>query len=162
MPGAKVENIDALRALRVAMIKFAEGALTALGDAEAEMQRVLMWLEMEQHQYWQGQIRKRQEIVGRCAEAVRFKKLYKDSTGKRQSAVEEEKALALAKHRLAEAEEKLQSVRKYIPRLQREIQVYKGSVQRFATTVQIDVPVAINQLSTMVMQLENYVALTAG
>jgi len=160
MGSAKVDSIDSLRSLRTALVKFAEGAIVALGDAESEMQRMLVWLEMEQHTYWQGQIRKRTEIVARASEALRFKKLYKDSTGSRPSAVDEEKALALAKRRLEEAEQKLANVRRYIPRLQKEIQTYKGSAQRFATTVQVDVPLAISQLSNMVAALESYVALT--
>jgi hypothetical protein len=162
MATAKVDSIDSLRALKIALVKFAEGATVALGDAEAEMQRMLMWLEMEQHTHWQGQIRKRTEEVGRAAERLRYKKLYKHSTGSRQSAVEEEKALALAKRRLEEAEMKLSNVRRYIPRLQKEIQTYKGSAQRFATTVQVDIPLAISQLGTMVQALENYVALDSN
>ena len=60
------------------------------------------WLEREQQQHWTTQIRKRTEIVGRCKEAVRMKKLFKDSSGRTQSALDEEKALAIALKRLAE------------------------------------------------------------
>ena len=67
--------------------------------------------------------------------------------------------LALAKRRLEEAERKVEAVRRAIPRLQREILMYKGQVQRFATTVQSDVPMATASLDRMVRALEGYAAL---
>jgi archaellum component FlaC len=160
MTQARIESVDLLKMLRATLAKFAEAANVALGDAEGEMQRILMWLEMEQTTFWQGQIRKRQEAVVRAQEAVREKTLYKDSTGSRPSAVEEIKALQIAKRRLEEAEEKLKNVRRAIPRLQKEIQQYKGSVQRFATTVQGQIPMAMAQLANMISALEQY--LTTG
>ena len=68
---ARVESIEALKMFRRAIIKFVEAANVALGDAESEMQRRLNWLENEQDSYWQGQIRKRQEEVSKCKDAVR-------------------------------------------------------------------------------------------
>src|SRR5688572_2944734 len=123
---ARVESVDALRAFRQALIKFAETANVALADAEGEMTRVLVWLETEQDTYWQSQIRKRHEDLERAREALRQKKLYKTPTGNTQSAVEEEKMLKIAQRRLEEAEQKLKNVRRYVPRLQKELQNYKG------------------------------------
>ena len=100
---ARVESIDALKAFKRALFKFAEGASVALGDAESEVHRAQLWLETEQRSHWNNQLRLRTEAVAKAKEAVRMKKLYKDATGARQSAVEEEKALALAQRRLVEA-----------------------------------------------------------
>ena len=50
------------------------------------------------------------------------------------------------------------NVKKYAARLQKEIQMYRGSVQRLATTVQVDVPTAGNKLKTLLGALEAYVA----
>lgn len=159
--GAKVHSIEAIKAFRTALWKFAEIANVALGDAESETNRVQIWLETEQPTYWQGQARKRHEAVEKAKEALRMKKLFKDPTGARQSYVDEEKALAAAMRRLEEANEKLAAIRKYIPRLQRETHLYKGAVQRFATIVQSDLPVAAVDLSRMLGQLEAYVSLGA-
>ena len=100
---AKVESLDALKSLKRAVWKFSESANLALTDAEGEMTRALMWLETEQLQYWQTQLRKRADHVERCKEAVRMKKLFKDSTGRYPSTVDEEKALRLAMRRHEEA-----------------------------------------------------------
>ena len=67
--GVRVESLDALRSFKIALVKFAEAANVALGDADSELQRTLTWLETEQLSYWQGQHRKRAEMVTRAKEA---------------------------------------------------------------------------------------------
>jgi len=157
---ARIDSVDSLRMFRGVLVKFAEVAQVSLADAEGEMQRVLMWLETEASTYWSGQIRKRHENVEKCKDAVRQKKLFKSPTGSTQSAVEEEKQLRIAQKRLEEAEEKLKNVKRYTPRLQKEISIYKGGVQRLSTTVSADIPVAISRLDRMTAALEAYAALS--
>lgn len=158
---ARVESIEALKHFRIALFKFVETVNSALADAEAELQHTLNWLENEQYAHWQTQIRRRHEAVERAKEAVRMKKMFKDSSGRTPSAVEEEKALRIAQARLVEAEQKLANTRKYSRVLQREIQSFKGSVQRLATSVQSDIPLAAAMLDGMVAALEQYVDLKA-
>ncbi len=156
----RVENVESLQVFRQCMLKFAESVNTALADAEAEAARVLVWLETEAQTYWGSQIRKRHEICERCKDAVRQKKLYKSPTGNTQSAVEEEKALRVAKAKLEEAEVKLKNVRRYGPRLQKELAIYKGGVSRLQTDVSADVPLAIARLDKMIASLRAYANLT--
>jgi hypothetical protein len=159
---ARVESVDALRRFKATLAKFAGEASVALADAESEMQRTQVWLESEQRQHWQTQIRKRAEAVSRAKEALRMKKLFKDSAGRTPSAVDEEKALRIAQRAYAEAEEKLANVRRSIPRLQKEYQMYKGGIQRFATSIESDIPVGIAKLDAMVGRLEEYLALSTS
>jgi hypothetical protein len=161
MPQARVESIESLKHLKVAIIKFAEEANVAVANAESEVSRTLIWLQHEQTQYWEMQHRKRSELVGRCREAVRMKKFFKDSTGRQQSAIDEEKALQLALRRLEEAEQKTIAIRKAVKKLEREIPLYKGSVQRFATNVQVDLPSAAALLEGLLDTLEQYTSLSA-
>jgi hypothetical protein len=126
------------------------------------MLSMLRWLENEQLSHWQSQIRKRHDLLERAKEALRMKKLFKDSSGRTPSAVEEEKAVRVCTARLEEATNKLAATKKYARVLQRELQTYKGSVQRFATTVQSDIPVAVATLDSLVEALEAYVALAPG
>jgi hypothetical protein len=156
---AHIESIDALRHFRVALIKFAESAMSALGDAESDMINRLRWLENEQLSFWQLQIRRRHDELERAKEALRMKRLFRDSAGRTPHAVEEEKAVRLAQVRLEEAELKLANVKKYARILQKEIEVYKGLVQRLATTLQSEMPVAAAMLDGFVMTLENYIML---
>jgi hypothetical protein len=156
---ARIDSVDALRMFRTALVKFADLARVALGDAEGEMARVLVSLETEYTTFWSGQIRKRHDAVEKCKDAVRQKKLFKSPSGSTQSAVEEEKQLRIAQKRLEEAEEKLKNVRRYIPRLQKEISIYKGGVQRLATNVSSDIPMAVSRLDKMTQALEAYASL---
>ena len=155
---ARVDSLDSLQAFKVALVKFAEASMVALSDAESEISRTMMWLENEQTAHWQNQIRKRAQVVERCREALRSKKIFKDAFGRQQSTIDEEKALRRAILAFEEAEQKLANTRKAINVMRREQQNYKGGVQRFHTCVESDVPAAIAQLSNMLNSLREYVA----
>src|SRR5438034_7969970 len=162
MSEARVESVDAIKAFRRAWLKFADAAGVALTEAEADAVETLRWLETEQRTYWQNQVRKSTDLVSRCEEALRHKRIFKDAAGRTPSAVDEEKALAKAKRMKEIAEEKLGYVRKYTPRLSREIMLYKGQAQRLATFVASDIPTAAAKLDKIVEALEAYVALQAA
>ncbi|HLL89247.1 MAG TPA: hypothetical protein VK324_08080 [Tepidisphaeraceae bacterium] len=159
--GAKVDSIDAIRQFRVALIKFAESANAALSDAEADATRTLIWLEHDQVGYWKDQLKKRHAVVERCKEALRMKRLFKDSAGRQQSAVDEEKALKLAVARFEEAGQKAAATKKAVGLLTRQLMMYKGSVQRMNTAAVADVPAAAASLAGIVAQLSEYVNLRA-
>jgi hypothetical protein len=161
MAEARVESIDAIRAFRRALLKFAEAANAAMTDAEAEAMDTHRWLESEQRVYWASQVRKASELVSRCEEALRQKRVFKDSSGRTPSAVDEQKALAKAKRMKEIAEEKFENVRRYAPRLNREILLYKGQVQRLQTFLAGELPTALARLDKMAGTLEAYVTLPA-
>lgn len=158
---ARVESIDALKQFRIALFKFVDAANSSLNDAEAEMRQMLNWLENEQYTHWQGQIKKRAFVVERCREAVRVKKIFKDSAGRTPAAIDEEKALRLATMQLEEAETKFANTKKYARVLLKEIETYKGTVQRCVTTIQADMPAAAASLDRAIASLEGYVSLQA-
>lgn len=157
---ARVESLEALTGFQKVLWKFQTDANAALGDAESELRRTLLWLELEQDSFWKDQIRKRQTAVERAKEAVRMKTLFKDHSGRPQSAVEEQKELQRALARLAEAEQKNANVRRWVLSLQKEIELYKGSVQRLATSVESLVPAGIAHLDRLVADLQAYSAVT--
>src|SRR5688500_2513179 len=158
---AHVDSIDTLKVFRVALIKFAEEANAALASAEAEMQRMVGWLERDQVSFWTFQLRKRQEGLSRAQEARRNKKLFPDAAGRFPTPIEEEKAVRKWKAAVEEAEQKLANCKKYGRLLQKAIMDYKGGVQRFSSAVQVETPNAVARLDRMVDKLEAYVALSA-
>ena len=159
MSEARIENIEALKVFKLSLLKFAEIVNAALSDAEADASGTLRWLEMEQKVHWTNTVRKCQELVARCDEALRHKKIFKDASGRTPSAVDEEKALAKAKRMLEHAEERLANVKRHIPRLSREILLFKGQIQRLSTFVCGDIPTAAAKLDKMVDALDAYVNL---
>jgi hypothetical protein len=156
MSGARVQDINTLRLFRAALIKFTESASVALTDAEGEVVRKIGWLEGEQTQFWTHQVRQWSEEVNRAKDAVRQKTIYKDATGRPQSAVDEMKHLKKCQATLAVAEEKLANTRKHARQLPREQLLYRGGVQRLSTLLSVDMPVAIATLDRIVAQLEAY------
>jgi hypothetical protein len=158
---ARVQSIEAVKRFKIALVKFTETAGVALASAEGGLQRTLLWLQTEQLQHWTDQLRKRTELLARANEALRQKKNFKDASGRTPYAMDEEKAVAIAKRRLEEAEQKIQAVRKYARRLEKEIGNYKGAVQRFASTVESDIPRATEKLERLHAQLDAYVSLQA-
>ena len=158
---AKVDSIDAIKAFKVALIKFAEAGMVALSAAEAEVNRTLMWLQLEQPAYWKAQLRKRQEDLVRANEAYRAKAMFKDASGRTPDTTQELKAVQLCKRRIEEAEWKIAAIKKHKSRLEKELQNYKGGVQRFSGAVHSDLPRAAERLERVFAQLDSYVALAA-
>lgn len=159
---ARVESIDALKHFRIALFKFIESANASLNNGESELRQMQNWLENEQYSHWKGQIHKRHTQVERCKEAIRMKRIFKDAAGRTPNAIDEEKALRIAMVQMEEAEAKFANTKKYSRVLTKEIEVYKGAAQRFATTVQVDLPSAVAMLDQMLASLEAYVSLNAA
>jgi hypothetical protein len=159
---ARVESIDAIKDFRVHLAKFQEMAGRALGDADSDVNKTVRWLEGEGLNFWTSTIRKRQEQLAKAEEAFRFKRLYKDSSGATPSAVEEQKAVQLAKKRLEEAQNKLANVKRWTRQLQKEITNYRGGVAAFSNAVSAGVPQAIAHLGALLDQLDKYLEVAAA
>jgi hypothetical protein len=157
--GAKVESTDAVKNFRAALIKFAEMGNTALTSADSDVDRVLGWLERDQTVFWASQVRKRHAEVIRCEEAIREKRMTKNFDGTAKSVVDEMKALQNAKRRKEEAEQKVVAVNKAIHLLRKEAQMYKGRVQKLATTLQGDIPRAVHMIDNMLAHLDQYLSI---
>src|SRR5438046_2515333 len=116
-------NVDPAELRRFALdLKGFTGEIgVVVGQLHAKMgARGRSWLESEQASFWQGQLRKRTEAVAKAKDAVRQKKLYKDATGRTPTAIDEEKHLARCLVAVAQAQEKIEAVKRAIPRLEKE------------------------------------------
>jgi hypothetical protein len=157
MAGVNVKELDAIREFRVALIKFAEAAGICLTDADSDIIRRLHWLEMEMVPYWTTQIRKREELVSRCKDAVRQKTLYTDATGRPQSAIDEMKALKKAQQLLETAQEKLAASKSYARKIAHMQMEFRGQTQRLGTTLASDIPHVVAKLGNLINWLEQYI-----
>lgn len=161
MSTARVESVESINEFRVRLMKFQEMAQRALSDADSDVNRMMRWLEGEGLTFWNNAIRKRQEILAKAEEALRFKKLYKDASGSTPSVVEEQKAVKVAKDRLNEAQEKLKNVKHWTRELLKQSTLYRGAVAQFSNDVAAGVPHAVAQLGAWVAQLEKYMEVEA-
>jgi len=157
----RVEDIEAFRVLRAALHKFAMVAEQSLIGAQAHIDRTHSWLENEKRVHWHSQFKKRTEMVVQAREAVRQKKMYRDSSGRMPSAIEEQKHLQRCLAAVQEAEEKILAVKKSIPRLEKESELHRGGVAKLSRAVSVEIPNAIALLDRLAGSLEEYVQLEA-
>ena len=153
---ARIESVDALLRFRANLCQFAEKVRIALDEAEAEIQRTIVWVKQQQHNHWKRQGEKRAELCTRAKSALKRKQLEKTALGGKFSYIEEEKALLAAQRNLDEAREKFANVRRWSRLLDEESFTYKSVSQGMSQAVEVEVPVALAHLDNMIAALEAY------
>ncbi len=152
---ARVNSLDALKALHSALAKLGPEGQEALGAAEIEIRRAFDYLQ-DQHKHWQRQVEKRQEDVNRArADLVHARALRQ---GERSGYVEQEIALNKARARLREAEEKVVAVKRWLLHLPRAINEYEGPARRLAGLLDADLKQGLAMLDNKIALLEAYMA----
>ena len=155
----RVDDIEVFRLFRAAMLKFAQATEQSLTNADSQISRTHSWLESEQSSYWKGQLRLRSENVTKARDALRQKKLFRDYSGRTPDTSEEEKMLARCLAAVEHAQDKIEAVRKWLPRLEKEADLYRGGVARLLGTAGVEVPRAVALLDRLAASLEAYVQL---
>lgn len=153
---AHVESVDALKRIRVALIKFAENVSVALDESDAEVQRADAWLKLAQPGYWKQQVTLRSELHTRAKSELSRKKMQTSGLNNRPSCIDEIKALARAERALEEARQKQAQVRRWAPLFDQESYTYAAAVQRLRTQAQTAVPRALAHLDAMIAAIEAY------
>jgi hypothetical protein len=154
---AHVTSIDALKEFKTALVKFGTDAQAALCAADLEIRRTLDGLE-QQLKRWQTALRERQEDVVRAkAELSRRKWGHRDGGG--PGTTDQEVALAKAQQRLREAEDKIETVRRWQRLLPREIYDYQGPARVLLAWLEANLRHSTAILETRIAALEAYAAL---
>lgn len=154
---ARITDIKALSDFRPAVIRFKEDVERALMGTGSDAARVLSWLQRERIPHWRREIRIRSE------EAVRANtKLIQqtDSDSPRRS-VDARKAYEDAKARVREAEEKLELTRRWVRKLEGEINRYRAGVQPMASIARADMAAALSRIDASISALDAYTAVKA-
>jgi len=152
---ANVRSVDALKDLKNALIAFAEEARNALGGTDMEVRRTRDWLERDQLSYWQMQVKRRNEKVSQ-ARADLFRRQISQSNSDSVSDSDQKEALREAIHRLRQAEEKLERVRRWGPVLQHAIAEYNSQARPLGDRIAGDLVTSLALLDRMVASLEAY------
>ena len=105
----RVTSIDALEALRSALIIFTSKARRSLDDVGDDVRRTRMWLQHDQRFHWEGQVRQREKKLGQAEQELLSAKL----SGLRDNLVIQQNAVRKAKAALEEAEGKLRNVKRW-------------------------------------------------
>ncbi len=153
---AQVTSLDALLRFKASMCQFDEEVRVRLASAESDVRRTLWWLQNELPGHWQREIRKRQkELAMAKSELVRAELASREQ---RASCVLERRAVEKAKHRLEEAESKLERTRHWVRVLERESLLYQGQMQGLSARLERDVPKALARLDALLGHLRAYVS----
>lgn len=159
--GAHVRSIEALRELRGALAMYQEEAGAALSMAEADIVRTIGWIRSSQIPHWKKEIIRRQELLTRAKSDLARAQITNHAMGPK-STVDERKAINRAKAKLKEAEDKLDSCKRWFRELEKQYTLYKGRVAPMQRTVAAELPRARDELELMARTLDDYLAINMG
>jgi len=156
---ARVQSLDAIKALHASLARYGPEALEALGAAEMEIRRVFDNLH-NQLKHWQRQVEKRHEDVGRARSDLAHARAL--NKGERIGCSEQEIALIKAQKRLREAEEKVATVKRWLLHLPQAIHEYEGPARRLGGFLDADLKQGLALLNNKIDILEAYMAMQAA
>lgn len=155
---ARITDIEALRELKVALLKFAEEVGTTISGVDSEVQRVGQWLTSERPSYWKSEIRRREDRVQQAKAVIAAKQLAQAPNP--VSVAQERKDLQREQTRLEEGQRRQAAVKRWAPVWDREAQLYKSSCSGLGETLQRDIPMGVSRLERMMKSLEDYLRVT--
>lgn len=157
---ADVRSIAALAEWRADLINYGDTLAEAMAGVNLEIRRAFDWLD-EQMTLWKRAVRDCEDEVTR-AKAELAQRNFQTWDGREPDCTVQEKALRRAKARLEYAEDKVETVRRWISRLPKLIdEAFTGPSRRLGTLLEADLPVASTELGRRVAALENYAGLRA-
>ena len=152
---ANVGSIEAIRIFREALSNFIDDARNALTAVEMENRRVSEWVKNTQRLYWINEVKRRREKMNEIRGELHRRKL--SGAGD----TEAKEAVRIANHRLREAEEKVEIVKKAAPYLQHAIDEYLGLARPLGDLLTGELEHCMAMLERMAESLEDYIRLTA-
>ena len=156
---ARVSSINALKDFKRALSSFGTVIKTALGEAQADLQRTTWWVQQDQLTRWKNEKRTRTARLDQAkSELFRAQVAAPDQ---RVPATMQRKAVDKAQRLMDEAETKIANVKRWTRLLDREVPLYKGHCQKLGRVVEGDLPRALIKLDRMVAALEKYVSVQA-
>lgn len=154
---ARIYAVEALKAFRPALVKFAEETSSILAGADNDIAAAAIRLRTERLPYWGAEIRRRREELVRAKAKLSMKQYAPE--GESRSTVDERKAVERAQRAVQEAEEKEAATRRWIRELERAQATFAGALGGLRSAVCADIPRAIGEIDRMNAALEAYIRL---
>ncbi len=137
---AQVNSIDAIDQFRAALGLFGEEIGQVLSALHTDLQRFQHWLEHDQLQHWQREIRVREERLNEAKGDLHRCLAATIDPNRTPSCHQEKKLVAIAKQRLEESERKLAAVKHWIVVVRQAVIDYYARAEPLQTVVSADVP----------------------
>jgi hypothetical protein len=152
---ARVQSVEAIRSFRAALVEFGEEVQQALGAVDMQIRRALDWLQHDRLMYWQREIKRGHQAIMQARSDLHRKNLSR-ATGNVPDVSVEKEALRLAQHRLREAEQKVERVRKWVPAFQHAVAEYQGQARPLGDMMSGDLARSLALLDRMLSALDAY------
>ncbi len=153
---ANVHSIDSLRDFRAALLVFSQRVNDALTNLQEQVFYALSWVENDQPRYWRQEVLDAFDDVAETRTSLETNRMRKEAYGHKPSLVEEKKALADAKRRLAYCQEKVEIVKQTGIDLRQETDEFVGRMSQLQRLVETDIPRMVGLLERMILALERY------
>lgn len=149
---AKVSSIDALEAFRADLIRYVEKARAALEGAEGEVRRMRTWLDVDRTGYWKREFKQRVKQLEE-AEAEYYNARITRPT---ESHAFHKMAVAKAKRRVEEAEEKLRVLKHWRQSFDNRVTPLLRQLDPMSHLVCRELPKGIHALGESIKALQDY------
>ncbi|MGZ8939694.1 MAG: hypothetical protein ACXW32_10830 [Limisphaerales bacterium] len=150
---AEVTSIDAIADFRTALLIYISKVRPLLDDSADEVFRTREWLRASQRVHWENQVRARTRALTDAQQALFSAELAK----LRPPSSAELAAVHQAKRALAEAEDKLRTIKRVSTSFEREALPCLKQVENLRSVVATDLQGAVHYLDRIVTTLERYV-----
>ena len=155
MSGARVQSTESLLQVRAALIQFAERSQGALASLRQETRQTLRWLQDEQPQYWQMELRRSFDRVASCRvsyETCRMRTI----AGHRSACIEEKVALQRAQRRLEYVQEQINVTRRWGIQAADQANEFFGKIGPLERSLDYEIPAMLAALERMLSAIEAY------
>lgn len=149
---AKVSSIDALETFRAELVKYVEKARVALEDAEGEVRRTRTWLDVDRTTFWTREMKLRTKQL-EMAEAEYYNARITRPT---ESHAFHKMAIAKAKRRVEEAEEKLRVLKHWRTQFDPRVTPLLRQLDPMFFMVMRHLPKGIHLLGESIKALQSY------
>jgi hypothetical protein len=158
MSTAHVTSTEAIEGFRAALLVYLSKAKPVLEDACDEVTRTRQWLQQAQRIHWENEVRKRTRALENAQQA-----LFSQSIGSlRDPGMAEKMAVTRAKRLLAEAEEKLQAVKRWNREFDHLAAPMVKQLESLRTVMAAVMPKAVAHLGQTVRVLDAYANVAPG
>jgi hypothetical protein len=156
--GADVRSLDELREFHAALCTFRTDAMESLSSVDLSIRHLADWIS-DQTQHWHAAIRKSEEEVFQAKQELAMRK-YVGFDGRVPDTTVQEENLQKAKRRLAHAQDKYETCRKWQQRYPHQVgELYEGPARQLSGALEAEVPRALAVLERRIMALEAYAAI---
>ncbi|MEI6492119.1 MAG: hypothetical protein WCO94_06195 [Verrucomicrobiota bacterium] len=149
---AQVTSFDALEIFRTNLILFLSKARIQVDDAGGEIRRTQGWLQNDQRLYWEREIRRRRRALDQAEAELLNAKM----SNLRENLSVELMAARRAKKAFDEAEEKLQSVKRWARNFESCIAPLAKKLESLRGVLDHELPKAVSYLLETQKTLESY------